>query len=189
MYRVFLLAVFALLSLFSNAVDARNSDGRFLRVVDSTEERGGLPSYIKASLTKWRIDSKVKSWVRKQKTDEYVLAKLGLNKLTGEALTSAAKYSQFQDFKVGVWLKEGTSTTSVLNTLGLSNLAGGALEKAEGFSTYVKYVMALERKADDYDFTKWRGLFGGGTPEQLKLKRQLLVLAGRNELDLRIMLG
>ncbi|KAG1696782.1 hypothetical protein DVH05_018009 [Phytophthora capsici] len=185
MYRVLLLTVFALLCGFSNAA---KSGGRLLRVVDSAEERGGFPSYLKDSFTKWRINSKINSWVEKQKTDEYVLKKLGLSTLTGKELVKAAKYRQFQDFKVGVWLKEATPTTSVFSTLGLDKVEG-AVEKADDFGTYLKYVMALGEKADDYPLSQWPRLFGGGSPEQLKLKRQLLFLVKRNEFDIRIMLG
>eukprot|EP00644_Phytophthora_capsici_P018453 jgi/Phyca11/129759/e_gw1.87.114.1 len=184
-YRVLLLTVFALLCGLSNAV---NSGGRLLRVVDSTDERGGFPSYLKDSFTKWRINSKIKSWVKKQKTDEYVLSKLGLSTLTGKDLVKAPKYSQFQDFKVGMWLKEATPTTTVFNTLGL-NKVEGAVEKADDFGTYVKYVMALGEKADDYPLVTWRKLFGGGSLEQLELKRKILLLVKRDEIDISVMLG
>ncbi|KAK1935431.1 hypothetical protein P3T76_010656 [Phytophthora citrophthora] len=186
-YRVFLLAVFTLLCGFSNAADSR---GRLLRVVDSTEERGGgFPSYLKESFMRWRIDSKIKSWVRKQRTDEYVLSRLGLSALTGKELVNAPKYSHFQDFKVGMWLKEEASTTSVFNTLGLNNVADGALTKADGFGTYAKYVMTLGENAHNYDISKWKELFGGGSLELLKIKRQLLTAVKRNQLEINLMLG
>ncbi|KAG1706125.1 hypothetical protein DVH05_002685 [Phytophthora capsici] len=185
MYRILLLTTFALLCGFSNAV---NSDARLLRVVDPTEEKGGFTTYVKDSLTKWRINSKIKSWVKNKKTDEYVLKKLGLSTLTGKDLVNAPKYSQFQDFKVGMWLKEATPTTTVFNTLGL-NKVEGAVENADDFGTYVKYVITLGEKADNYPLSQWPRLFGGGSLEQLELKRKILRLQKRNVLEINFMLG
>ncbi|OWY91070.1 hypothetical protein PHMEG_00040507 [Phytophthora megakarya] len=63
---------------------------------------------------------KIKNWIKNEKADEFVLAKLGIMGLTGEALTASSNYKEFQAFQIGQWLTKDTPTTKVFADLNLN---------------------------------------------------------------------
>ncbi|KAG7380806.1 hypothetical protein PHYPSEUDO_006766 [Phytophthora pseudosyringae] len=191
MGRFLLLTAFALLTTLARSADS-GAGRQLLRVADATdaEERGlPVPSFIKSGVTKWKTNARVSSWIKKQRSDKYVLTKLGLNGLTGEALTKNANFETFQKFKVGGWLKQRATTTEAWDNLGLDRFTGDEIMKADSFSVFVHYVTTLNNKAKQLNFEKWPPLLGGGSDKELLVKGLLLSTLGRGSIDRSIMLG
>ncbi|OWZ15361.1 Avirulence protein [Phytophthora megakarya] len=162
--------------------------GRLLRVAElidgevTPNEEKELP-FIKSIIMKLKI----KNWIKNEKTDEFVLAKLGIMGLTGKSLTASSNYKEFQAFQIGRWLKKDTPTTKVFADLNLNNLPHGT--DAVEYKTYLKYVEALGKRAYQYDFKVWRNLFGGGTRQELLEKARILKPLVTSETDLILMVG
>lgn len=130
--------------------------GRLLRTsntIDSdptNSEEKALPSFITSRITRWRI----KTWITAKKSDNYVKRVLGMEGLTGAALTSHPKSKTYQKFKLGDWLKKDTSTAQVWDDLGMAALREADVPNADGFGTYFLYMLAYDRKIQKYKNVK-----------------------------------
>ncbi|KAG3149063.1 hypothetical protein PC128_g23471 [Phytophthora cactorum] len=141
MYRLLLLTVFALLSMFSKAEEvdhttisrstASGDGGTLLRAAimsDDEEMSLPVPSFIKSRVTNWRINS----WIKNRYSDDYVLVKLRLTGLAGKTLTKHTNFKIFQKFKIDGWLKESATTTKAWDHIGLKGLNVAQLKRLTG---------------------------------------------------------
>ncbi|KAL4128755.1 hypothetical protein PRIC2_007737 [Phytophthora ramorum] len=120
-------------------------DGRQLRGAETgspdVEERGV------DALVKW---AKVKYWAQVGKSDEYVKQSLGLERLTGNALTASPAFKYYQEYlrktggpKLIKWLhheENGRPTHEVWKRLGLEDMPAAEREGSQEFKTYVRYA-------------------------------------------------
>ncbi|KAG7384642.1 hypothetical protein PHYBOEH_009358 [Phytophthora boehmeriae] len=164
----------ALTSPDSTVLDLRPHAGRFLRIANAaeagndaeddpeldstdTEERGilsSIQSKISSMKEKFSMSRKWRKWANTGQSDDAVKKELGLEGLSGTALTTHKNYKYYQKFaykaeglKLNGWVYDDISTYDVWKMLGLEKMIekGVNFKNTPEYRTYQRYV----RKYDD----------------------------------------
>ncbi|KAG7388736.1 hypothetical protein PHYBOEH_007759 [Phytophthora boehmeriae] len=123
------------------------------------EDRGFLSSLqLKLSSAKENVllSSKAREWANNGKADDYVKSALGLEGLSGTALTSHKNFKYFQKFqsklesrKVNGWLYDDVPSYDVWIKLGLDKIPEDKIKSTTEYKTYKRYVNTY---ADHYEY-------------------------------------
>ncbi|OWZ02696.1 RxLR effector protein [Phytophthora megakarya] len=119
---------------------------------DKEERADGFISKL-ANLFKKKIN--VAKWADADKSDDFVMKKLKLTGLSGEALTQHTNYKFYEQFvtlkRVNAWQKADASTYAVWRELGLGHInTWDDLVNAadtDAFKLYLQYAEAFDKKA------------------------------------------
>ncbi|OWZ01355.1 RxLR effector protein [Phytophthora megakarya] len=104
-------------------------------------------------------NSLVERWVKADKSDEFVLTKLKLNGLTGNALKTSKNYVYFEHFlkmrdtnRVNTWLAKNVPTYDVWKTLGFDHVRTfmdmKKIAHTDAYQLYLRYAHAFDDHAN-----------------------------------------
>ncbi|OWY96996.1 RxLR effector protein, partial [Phytophthora megakarya] len=115
--------------------------------VKDSDERGIL-SNLKTNLGDW---SKTTYWAVLGKSDDYVKKKLGLQTLTGTALTNHPNYRLLTKFRykiegrmLGTWFEERLTLNGAWARLKLNQVDQTRVMQTDAYKTYMRYVQMYD---------------------------------------------
>ncbi|ETP27010.1 hypothetical protein F441_00427, partial [Phytophthora nicotianae CJ01A1] len=154
-----------------------SNSGRLTK--EKREERG-----IFSGIKNW---VKMKYWVSLKKSDKYVMEKLGLQGLQGQALRTHPKYKTLEKFwykressELDDWFNEGLTLYGAWTRLKLDKVPSAQVMKTNEYKTYVHYVKKYDSMVYNFKNGIWQPpIEFGGTDAEIFAKVQVWAAAKR----------
>ncbi|KAG7385576.1 hypothetical protein PHYBOEH_008990 [Phytophthora boehmeriae] len=180
----------------ANNIETEDDVGSALESTDA-EDRGifsSIGSKLTKAKEKLKMSAKWRSWAIKGEKDDYVKKALGLEGLSGTALTSHKNYKYFQKFtykkegrQLDRWIYDDVPTYNVWKKLGLDNVPREQISKTPQYKTYVRYV---NKYADDYLwYPEKHSIKFIGSPLEKTAKAEIWAKGRRSKSFVKKMLG
>ncbi|OWZ14408.1 hypothetical protein PHMEG_00012123 [Phytophthora megakarya] len=156
------------------------AEGETIDEVDTSKEDRGIFSSIKYNVAN---AAKLEFWVSGGKSDNYVIKRLGMDGLTGTALTSHPNYQILQKFrykhegrKLDGWLwGDQLTLDGAWVRLGLDKVSSSSVMNTDAYRTYVRFVRKYDDLVYDNGFFRPPTVYGGNDAQ---MRAKVIVWAG-----------